>query len=482
MEFGDITLTSGFSVSAYVVKVDSDGEPVWSIVEASDASVQVFDIILDHENNIIVCGIFYNADAVFSGITLSPNDSYSFVVKYDPNGNIIWAKSGPGEYLSFISLAVDEDNNIIILGSNNGALTFMGEEVEWIGDYDVVYLKYDKNGNEQWLKSLGSVESDSPGEIATDHNGNIFISMVYRTDFSIGAINVTNDGLSDCLILKTTPSGEAIWVKTITGVSDGGNISGIVVDEENDVYLCAELYGDDFLFGMPVNNYGASDVYLVKMNGDDGGLEWYRFGDGSDYDHSASIVLATEGIFISGTFQDAAEFDGLQLYTEHVNAFIVGYERDGDIAQVYPITGNNFVTPIGLDVDGHGNVYCGGYFAENVIVENAEELITSGSNEIFLYKFGSALVDINTVANSGINMDIFPNPAVETITLSFPEVAPILASISIINTSGQIVFESKDFNTVDGKSIDINNLPTGIYSVTIWDNSNILNSQKFVKL
>lgn len=186
------------------------------------------------------------------------------MVKYDPNGNIIWAKSGPGEYLSFISLAVDEDNNIIILGSNNGALTFMGEEVEWIGDYDVVYLKYDKNGNEQWLKSLGSVESDSPGEIATDHNGNIFISMVYRTDFSIGAINVTNDGLSDCLILKTTPSGEAIWVKTITGVSDGGNISGIVVDEENDVYLCAELYGDDFCSECPLIIMGHLMFTLLK--------------------------------------------------------------------------------------------------------------------------------------------------------------------------------------------------------------------------
>ncbi len=125
--------------------------------------------------------------------------------------------------------------------------------------------------------------------------------------------------------------------------------------------------------------------YFVKMNGDDGAVSWYRSGGGSDYDHSEDIVLGKDGVFISGNFMGAAEFDGLQLYGENVGTFIVAYTRDGDIVQVYQATGNNFVTPIGLDVDGHGNVYCGGYFAENVIVEDAQELTTNQVQTIYFY-------------------------------------------------------------------------------------------------
>ncbi len=481
-QFGDITLSSEYSSTPFIVKVDKNGDAVWAVVEPNEASIQMYDIILDNNNNIIICGIFYNEDAVFSGIVLPLGTSNSFLVKYDPDGNIIWANSLSGNSPAFINLAIDDDDNIIVGGENSGALTFMGEDVDFFGEYDLIIVKYDKNGNEIWLKSYGSAGNESISNIATDHDGNIFISARYTTTFSIGAINIINFGLSDALIMKTNAMGDVIWVKTITGPDDGYDISGIAADENNDVYLCAEISNGELLFGMPVNNYGYSDVYLIKMHGSDGALSWYKFGGGSNYDHSASIVIAQEGVFISGSFMGAAEFDGLQLYTEFVNTFVAAYELDGDIVQVYSITGNDFVSPIGLDIDALGHVYCSGTFFENAIVEGATELVTAGSIDIFLFKFGSVLVDINASAYPEFTIDIFPNPAQENITLNFPGLSESPAQITIVNASGQVVIVTNDLNLSEKLILDIKYLPAGIYSVLITDNNNIISSQKFVKL
>ena len=178
----------------------------------------------------------------------------------------------------------------------------------------------------------------------------------------------------------------------------------------------------------------------------------------------------------------AAEFDGLQLYGENVGTFIVAYTRDGDIVQVYQATGNNFVIPNGLDVDKHGNVYCSGTFSENIIVEDAPELTTNGTYDIFLYKFGSVLVDINTTIADENSINIFPNPATENITFHISEFSDALAKFKILNYAGQVVSESLEINLADQIQFNIQHLASGIYTVVIFNEENIINSQKFIKL
>ncbi|MBK7569937.1 MAG: T9SS type A sorting domain-containing protein [Bacteroidetes bacterium] len=482
LNFGGFTLTSDYGYTPYIAKINGAGDVEWIFAEINEATIEVYDIILDNDNNIIICGIFYGADAVFSGITLTNNGSNSFIAKYDHDGNILWAQSVSGNGPSFSQIAVDDNDNILVTGNNSGALTFMGEEIEEFGDYDVIYAKFDKNGNALWLKSLGSNGSDTPYEIAADHDGNIFLSVLYTASFSIDGFNFMNHGLSDALILKLNPEGEAMWGKIIYGPSDGYDISGITIDEANDVYLCTELNSDDLLFGEIVPNYGLTDVFLVKMHGDDGAVSWYRSGGSSNYDHSEDIVLGKDGVFISGNFMGAAEFDGLQLYGENVGTFIVAYTRDGDIVQVYQATGNNFVIPNGLDVDKHGNVYCSGTFSENIIVEDAPELTTNGTYDIFLYKFGSVLVDINTTIADENSINIFPNPATENITFHISEFSDALAKFKILNYAGQVVSESLEINLADQIQFNIQHLASGIYTVVIFNEENIINSQKFIKL
>ncbi|MFI5171660.1 MAG: T9SS type A sorting domain-containing protein [Chitinophagales bacterium] len=481
-EIGEFTLTSDFSTTPFIYKVDPDGNVIWAFSEPSAANPTLYDIALDNDNNFIICGEFSGTDAVFSGITLSSTQGSAYIAKYNSDGEIIWAKNLPGESLGYSLLSIDDENNIIVGGYTTGDLTFLGNEVEVFGDYDVIYGKYDANGNELWMESMGSPGSESLSSIATDHDGNIFLSVRYYQSFTFQDVYVENSGLGDGLLTKTNPNGEAQWIKTFTGEGDGAGPRSMVADENNDLYVNVELNAGELYDANGFDNYGYTDVYLMKIHGDDGELSWSKFGGGGNYDHPAEIALGTDGIFITGTYQGAAEFDGLQLYTEFQSGFIVAYQRDGSIAQVYDINGNDFVTPQGLDVDAHGNLYCSGTFAENAIVSDAPEVTTVGGADIFLYKLGSVLVPVNNIPKPEINIELFPNPSAEKITLTIPELSVENISISILNTEGQNVFTENNLNLSNEKTIDLHTLPAGSYTMIIISGHNIVSSKKFVRL
>ncbi len=482
MQFGDILIESDFDYTPYLLKMDNDGNPLWAIAEASAGKPKFYDIALDHENNIIICGEFYADDAILSGITLSTNGDNAFIAKYNPNGDIIWAKSISGESLTFKKLAIDKDNNILFLGENAGALNFLGNDVEVFGDYDIIYGKYDKNGNSLWLKSLGSSSGENANAIATDNSNNILISVNYGGNFSIDGIAVMDLGLSDAALIKTNGLGEALWVKTISGPSDNCKIADMVADASDDIYVIAEAASDDLVFGTAVSNYGLSDIYTLKLHGDDGAVSWYKFGGGSSYDHAESIALATDGVFVTGNFGGAAEFDGLQLYTDFSAGFIIAYHLNGDITQVYNLDGNSFVSPDKISTDQFGNVYCSGTFFDNIIIDDAPELFTEGNADIFMYKFNSSLVGISAADINPIQVSIYPNPTTNLINILCGEGVTSQIEISILNATGQIVNQLLNANPFELQSFDVSNLPAGLYAISIRNNNRIINSQKFLKL
>jgi hypothetical protein len=84
---------------------------------------------------------------------------------------------------------------------------------------------------------------------------------------------------------------------------------------------------------------------------------------------------------------------------------------------------------------------------------------------------------ISTVPS--IKLNIYPNPASETIQLNLEEPVFNMGSLSIYAVNGIEMFNSK-INSIDTKSIDVSNLPPGIYYLIV--NSPISGySQPFIK-
>jgi len=123
-----------------------------------------------------------------------------FVAKYDPDGNLIWARqtggptSSAGYYVveNGYGIAVDGSGNSYVTGNFWGSAIFgAGDANETTltsaGDWDIFVAKYDSGGNLIWAKRAGASNSDEAYGIAVDDLGNSYVTGRFNGSATFGA-------------------------------------------------------------------------------------------------------------------------------------------------------------------------------------------------------------------------------------------------------------------------------------------------------
>src|ERR1039457_3089119 len=128
---------------------------------------------IDPSGNVYVTGHFMSNHISFGNITLNKSDTMTtgadfFIVKYDPNGNVLWAKSAAGLNTEFgqnqgQAVTTDRLGNVFVTGRFSGPhIIFDHDTLTNTTNYyfDFFLAKYDSNGNLQWVKQAGSTDDD----------------------------------------------------------------------------------------------------------------------------------------------------------------------------------------------------------------------------------------------------------------------------------------------------------------------------------
>lgn len=98
----------------------------------------------------------------------------AIIVKYDKNGKIEWKNSFGGSYGdSFQSVKATEDGGCIVVGSSKSEDGDMNGLSSNRKKYykDAIIVKYDKYGNVEWKKSFGGNENDSFYYVVVEEDG-----------------------------------------------------------------------------------------------------------------------------------------------------------------------------------------------------------------------------------------------------------------------------------------------------------------------
>lgn len=418
ISFDSISIINGYAnaYNLFIAKIDQNGSVVW--VETSTITVPsayndnyAKDMQIDNSGNIIVIGSFMSNVIMFDSLSVNHAGGYSnvFIVKYDKDGNTIWARrlgNSPANTNSFASslaysLAIDSHNSIYLAGHLGGSLIINNVLIS-ASEADAFIAKLDSNGIELWGKSFSGISGhDYAHAIIVDINGHIyvggyFVSHTLQID-SILLVNPNND-FSNMFVAKFDSLGNVIWAKKASGGNGlGGNYNmSLAIDDSLNIYLPINFNSDILYFdslSIPNSNitYLDGDFCLFKLNPTGDLLYFKKIGGGANEYVTDLAIDLNNNCYLIGYFGGyntvSSQFDAYMLNSNNPNT------TDCYIAKIDQITYGAPEVCNGQDDDCNGIIddnisaveICGNGLDENCngqIDENCCAITTTLGNDI----------------------------------------------------------------------------------------------------
>ena len=282
----DIAGTSSMS-NPVLVKYNTAGETQWvkTITEGSEWA-QFNALAVDQAGNVYAAGQQYGS-AYYdygSGYISGTNGTNPVLVKYDTDGNTLWAVTfADGKSAAFCAMAADSKGNVYCAGylddsgnsdneNGKGALTGSGSKP--------TLVKYDGAGNIQWTKTITQGRDGVFYAAAIDQAGNVYAAgyQFGAGDYNYGSGYLRGAGnSSNPVLVKYTAEGNAQWAKTISEGTDAV-YSALVTDQAGNVYAAGQQYGRvNYSYGNGTIS-GSSDEWnpvLVKYD-TTGNAQWAK--------------------------------------------------------------------------------------------------------------------------------------------------------------------------------------------------------------
>jgi hypothetical protein len=302
------TLNSPGGLDAFICRLDNSGNFIWAKSIGNNCTEEGMSITVDGSGNIYTAGRFECATDFDPGpgtttITgLGYNDI--FVLKLDPNGNYIWAKSIAGSDNDVCySITTDNSGNVYTTGHFRGTPDFdpgVGTyTLTASGQTDFFISKLDINGDFVWARTIGGSGVDVGHDIIVDASGNSYLTGDFQNtvDFDPGT-SVYNLGTTGgCFISKYDANGNFVWAKSMYSTNIGGvslafNLAGAKI------YIAGNFSSTcDFNppFGTNLTSSGSLDVFVTEYSSTNSIEKFNSLSDIKIYPNPSSNEIYFEG-------------------------------------------------------------------------------------------------------------------------------------------------------------------------------------------
>lgn len=499
--FDTITLnkvSTGSNTDVFLVKFDSIGNALWAKNTSIGYlnSMSGYAVATDDNNNVLITGAF-SSISTFDGVTLThtgiSGSQDIFIVKYNNQGNLIWAKEI--DYTGSIwmgDIATDSQGSVVITGSFSPwtPISFGSTTLSGHCNTGPFLAKFDSAGNAIWAKGAEPTTNFANWSygVATDANDNFYITGEYVSDssnpFTFGSLTLpsTNNYGRSMYIVKYDNIGNTLWGKASTSPPSSGSYNAvgynITTDFNGNVIVIGSFQSTTLNFGSIVlsnsNTNQTPDIFLVKYDSFGNEL-WVKKAGGLGYDEGHKICSDNFGnIYVTGYFESKPASFGSFTINKQTNGeplfFVVKYDYFGnEIWAKYSEktsghSGN--LRTNGVSADDFGNVYVTGDALNSNQYGSAifgNTTLTNGG--IFIAKLGETPIGIKENKNI-LGLIFYPNPANDFITIE--NTSTLLNSMYLIfNSLGQQVLTGKLIAKTT--TVDITKLSTGLYFLQVGE-------------
>jgi len=278
---GNVLITGVNSPANYILKFDSNGNKLW-LKTFSMESYYLSLISTDENNNIYLSSEVHldntsATSAQIGTITLNQTatDGSIVLVKFDPNGNAIWAKPYGGVSGSTYtdgwpcSIKTDKSGNTYIWGwcVNNAKFgnVVLTNPFATNKNYSYFLTKVNTDGDVVWANAVyESLYAFNYGDVLDiDNVGNVYVGGHFKSNINIDNNVFMPQNTNDFFVAKFNGSGVYQWIKTIPATSD--IIRGMSVYKENVVTVAGYPGTADALGQTTINKVGGVNVVVATL-------------------------------------------------------------------------------------------------------------------------------------------------------------------------------------------------------------------------
>jgi hypothetical protein len=340
----------------FLTRIDSAGNTLWTRQFGSEGDEDVQWSAIDETGCVYITGSTTGslADKQFGREDI-------FVVKYNPEGEIIWKRQF-GTDSTDVAKGIFADNNgyIYLTGVTGGKL---GKNT--FGKTDGFIMKLGSNGDLVFIAQFGTSGDDCSYAITGNPGSDIYVCGT-----TWGDLSGKNKGFFDGFTGQFTSDGELIKYNQVG--TEGFDIAMIIrVDNEKNIYVGGSTSGN-----FSCQQIGEGDGFFMKLN-EKGDILWNSQFGTKNHDGVRGID------FFSGT-SDNVVISGI-LNLPPAEGFIRMYEKDGTLLWERKFTAvGKILGTSGKDVsiDKKGKIYHIGLTGANMFGP------LKGENDAYLVKLG----------------------------------------------------------------------------------------------
>jgi hypothetical protein len=350
----------------------------------------VYSVTTDAIGNSYATGSFGSTSTAFGSTTLN-NAGFEnmFLVKYDPSGNVIWAKQAGGTEHDFgYSVVVDPSGNCYVAGGY-GSDTMRFDSTHLLTNsnpnyYNIFIAKYDVNGNVVWVKSAGGTSYDWAESISLDVSGNCYITGTFLSPtITFDTTTLTSFGTYDFYLAKYDPAGNLVWVNQYGSNGQDRGLS-VSCDNSGHCYLAGTFLSSTLIIGSDtlINSSGSGNIMLMKFD-TAGNALWARSAGGISDDGATGVAADAFGnCYVTGHYESGSVTFGsitITNTTPYYNLFLAKYNAAGTAVWARGVGGPKSDFANAVAADNYGNAYITGRF-QSTSMNFGSFTVTNGSS------------------------------------------------------------------------------------------------------
>lgn len=383
-------LTSAGQSDLFVAKFAADGTPLWVRSAGGTDFDDALDVAVDGTGRITITGYFQSPSITVGNTTLDRLGNMDILVaQYDANGNSQWAQRFGWTASSGLewgrAIVADATGDLYVAGQYKTALQVPGlPDLQGCNGREQGFLiKLDADGNGIWSlmpqctgdASLGLTICDA---LAVAPDGSVYLGGDFRGDTAYFATdtlaNFMPSGQSDdAFVVKYTPAGEEVWVRSWAGFNYD-EIRSLATDSEGNILVATTREGGHLIDGIDLPFAGSNGNYrmtLWKMTPEGTAIWGRRAGDTSfSHEFNDLAVDANDHVWAGGYYQSRCTFDNIVFPNngsfEFYGLFVAHYDADGVVQEVFTDRGQGPRVVSELACDDIGGLFVAGACTDSI--------------------------------------------------------------------------------------------------------------------